>query len=50
MTIAAILIALALAFLAFRFLKGLFKFALLAVVIILARWFVVGGTPGMGVH
>jgi hypothetical protein len=50
MTIAAILIALALAFLAFRFLKGLFKFALLAVVIILALWFVVGGTHGMEVH
>jgi hypothetical protein len=43
-----IVIAAVLAFLAFRFVKGVIKFAVLAVIIIVALWFLVGSTHGMG--
>ena len=46
--IVPIIIAVVLAFLAFRFVKGVIKFALLAVIIIVALWFLVGSTHGMG--
>ena len=45
--IAGILIAVVLAFLIFRFVVGVMKFGLLALVIIVALWFVAGGTHGM---
>ena len=48
MTILAIIVAIAFAYLAFRFVKGVIKFALLAIIIIVALWFVAGGTHGMG--
>jgi hypothetical protein len=44
----AIIVALVFAFLAFRFVKGLIKFALLAIIVIVALWFVSGGLHGMG--
>ena len=47
MTILAIIVAIAFAYLAFRFMKGVIKFALLAVIIIIALWFVSGGLHGM---
>jgi hypothetical protein len=47
MTILAIIVAIIFAYLAFRFLKGVIKFALLAVIIIIALWFVSGGLHGM---
>jgi hypothetical protein len=50
MTILAIIIALVLAFLAFKFVKGMIKFGLLAVILILALWFASGGLHGMGVR
>jgi hypothetical protein len=48
MSILAIIVALVFAFLAFRFVKGLIKFALLAIIVIVALWFVTGGLHGMG--
>ena len=50
MMIAGILIAVVFAFLAFKFVKGVIKFALLAIIIIVALWFVSGGLHGMGSH
>ena len=50
MTILAIIVAIVLAYLAFRFLKGVIKFALLAVIVIIALWFVSGGLHGMGLR
>ena len=50
MIVLAIIIAIALAYLAFRFVKGVIKFALLAIIIILALWFVSGGLHGMGLN
>ena len=50
MTILGILIAVVLAFLAFKFVKGLIKFGLLAVILILALWFASGGLHGMAVR
>ena len=47
MTLLAILVAVLLAFLAFRFIVGTIKFALLAIIIIIALWFVSGGLHGM---
>src|SRR3954451_24328241 len=38
-----IIIALVLAFLAFKFVKGLIKFAILAAILIVALWFLAGG-------
>jgi hypothetical protein len=46
MTIFAAIIAAVLAFLVFRFVAGLVKFALLALIIIVALWFVVGKPQG----
>jgi len=46
MTILAVLVAILLAYLAFRFVKGVIKFALLAIIIILVLWFVVGAQHG----
>ena len=43
MTIAAILVAVVLAFLAFRFVKGLIKFGLIALIVILVAYFVLNG-------
>jgi hypothetical protein len=37
-----------LGYLAFRFVNGLIKFGLLAIIIIVALWFVSGGLHGMG--
>ena len=48
MSILAIIVALVFAFLAFKFVKGMIKFALLAVIVIIALWFVSGGLHGMG--
>ena len=50
MTILAVIIALVFAFLAFKFVKGVIKFGLLAIIIILALWFVSGGLHGMGLR
>ena len=50
MTLFAIILAVVLAFLAFKFVKGLIKFGLLAVILILALWFASGGLHGMAVH
>jgi len=47
MSILAILVALLFAFLAFKFVKGMIKFAVLAIIVILALWFVSGGLHGM---
>ena len=47
MMIAGILIAVVLAFLVFRFVVGAIKFGLLAIIIIVALWFVSGGLHGM---
>jgi hypothetical protein len=43
MTILAIIVAIALAFLVFRFVAGVIKFGLLALIIIVAWYFVSGG-------
>jgi hypothetical protein len=43
MTIVAIIVALAVAFLAFRFVKGLIKFGILALIVIAAAWFLLSG-------
>jgi hypothetical protein len=48
MMILGIFIAIIGAFLVFRFVAGLIKFGLLALVLIVALWFVAGGTHGMG--
>ena len=50
MIVAGIILALVLAFLAFKFVKGLIKFGLLAVILILALWFASGGLHGMAVR
>ncbi len=46
MSIAAIIIAAVLAFLAFRFLAGMVKFVLIALIIAAAAWFVMNGGAG----
>ena len=43
MTAVAIVIALVLAFLAFKFVKGLIKFGLIAVIVIAVAYFVLNG-------
>ena len=50
MSILAIIVAIVFAYLAFRFVKGIIKFALLAVIVIIALWFVSGGLHGMGLR
>ena len=45
-SIIPIVVAAVLAFLAYRFVKGVIKFALLAIIIILALWFLVGKGQG----
>jgi len=50
MTIFAIIVAVLLAFLAVRFLKGVIKFGLIAIILILALIFVSGGLHGMGIR
>ena len=50
MSILAIIVAIVIAYLAFRFVKGVIKFALLAVIVIIALWFVSGGLHGMGLR
>jgi hypothetical protein len=45
MTIAAILVAVVLAFLAFKLVKGMIKFGLIALIVVAIAWFVLkGGT------
>jgi len=46
MIVVGILIAVMGAYLVFRFIKGVIKFALLALVLIIALWFIAGGTHG----
>ena len=48
MIVLGIFIAIIGAFLVFRFVAGVVKFGLLALIIIVALWFVAGGTHGMG--
>ena len=43
MTIVAILVAVGLAFLAFRFVKGLIKFGILALIVIAVAYFLLNG-------
>jgi hypothetical protein len=43
MTVFAIIVALVLGYLAFRFVKGLIKFGLLAVIVIVLIWFFANG-------
>lgn len=50
MTLFAIIVAVVLAFLAFKFVKGLIKFGLLAIILIFALWFASGGLHGMAVR
>jgi hypothetical protein len=50
MTVLGIIIALVLAFLAFKFVKGMIKFGLLAIILIVALWFASGGLHGMAVR
>ena len=47
MTILGVIIAIVLAFLVFRFVAGVVKFGLLALIVIVALWFVVGKGHGM---
>jgi hypothetical protein len=46
MTILAVIVAIGLAFLVFRFIAGVVKFGLLALIIIVVLWFVVGAQHG----
>ena len=46
MTILGIIVAAVLAFLVFRFVAGVVKFGLLALIVIAALWFIVGVTHG----
>jgi hypothetical protein len=46
MTIVAIIVALLLAFLAFRFIKGVIKFGLIAIIVIAVIWFLVSNGVG----
>jgi hypothetical protein len=50
MMIVGILIAIICAYLIFRFVAGMVKFGLLAIVLIVALWFVTGGLHGMAVR
>jgi uncharacterized membrane protein YfhO len=50
MSILTIIVALVFAFLAFKFVKGVIKFGLLAIIVIVALWFVSGGLHGMAVR
>ena len=43
MTIAAILVAVVLAFLAFKFVTGLIKFGVIALIVVAIGWFVLSG-------
>ncbi len=43
MTIVAILVAIVLAFLAFRFIAGMVKFGLIALIVIAVAWFLLSG-------
>ena len=43
MTIAAILVAVVLAFLAFKFVTGMIKFGVIALIVVAIAWFVLGG-------
>ena len=44
MTIAAIIVAVLLGLLAFRFVKGLIKFGLIAIIVVFLIWFFANGT------
>jgi len=43
MTIVAILVALVLAFLAFKLVKGMIKFGVIALIVVAIAWFVLSG-------
>ena len=47
MTLLAIIVAVVLAFIVFRFVAGMIKFGLLAVILITALWLASGGLHGM---
>ena len=49
MIVVGIILALVLAFLAFKFVKGLIKFGLLAVILVVALWLASGGLHAMAV-
>ena len=44
MTLAAIIVAVVLAFLAFRFVTGMIKFGVIALIVIAIAWFLLGGS------
>ena len=44
MTLAAIIVAVVLAFLAFRFVTGMIKFGVIALIVIVVVWFLLGGS------
>ena len=48
MIVFGIIIAIIGAYLIFRFVAGVIKYGLLALILIVALWFVAGGTHGMG--
>ena len=43
MTIVAILVALVLAFLAFKLVKGMIKFGVIALIVVVVAWFLMSG-------
>jgi len=43
MSILAIIVAVVLAFLVYRFVAGMFKFGIIAIILLLALWFASGG-------
>ena len=50
MTLIAIIVAVVLAFLAFKFVKGMIKFGLLAIILLVVLWLAAGGLRVMAVH
>ena len=46
MTIVGILVAIVLAFLAFRFIAGMIKFGVIALIVIAVAWFLLSGSAG----
>ena len=46
MTIVGILVAIVLAFLAFRFIAGMIKFGVIALIVVAVAWFLLSGSAG----
>ena len=46
MTIVGILVAIVLAFLAFRFIAGMIKFGVIALIVVAVAWFLLSGGAG----